>query len=75
MRKSKQGNSIYFEIGVWYDETQESVHVTAPGIPGFHTTVRQDPKLKRGHPNLFDKLAKCLRDEGAPAPREAAPHA
>ena len=75
MRKSKPGKSVYFEIGVWYDETQGAIHVTAPGVPGFHTTVRQDPRLKRGHPNLFDKLAKCLRDKGAPAPRGAVPDA
>ena len=71
MRKSKPGNSIYLEMGVWYDEGQESIRMTASGVPGFHTTVRRDPRLKRGHPNLFDKLAKCPRDNGAPAPQEA----
>ena len=52
MRKSKLGNSIYFEVGVWYNETTGSIHMTTKDAPGFHTTVRQDPKLKRGHPNL-----------------------
>ena len=75
MRKSKLGNSIYFEVGVWYNETTGSIHMTTKDAPGFHTTVRQDPKLKRGHPNLFKKLAKCLRDSGAPAPQEIAPDA
>lgn len=70
MRKSEPGNSIYFEVGVWYDEEQGSIHMAAKGAPGFHTTVRQDPTLKRGHPNLFKKLVKCLRDNGAPAPPE-----
>ncbi len=71
MRTSKPGNSIYFEVGVWYNETTGSIHMTTKDAPGFHTTVRQDPKLKRGHPNMFKKLAKCLRDNGAPAPLTA----
>ncbi|MCY4463470.1 MAG: hypothetical protein OXC26_24210 [Albidovulum sp.] len=68
MRKSKPGNSIYFEIGVWYNEKKNSIHITARDVHGFHTTVRQDPKLKRGHPNLFGKLAKLLHEKGAPSP-------
>ncbi|MDE0303427.1 MAG: hypothetical protein OXI87_00875 [Albidovulum sp.] len=68
MRRSGPGNSIYFEVGVWYDEEQDSIHITASDVQGFHTTVRKDPKLKRGHPNLFGKLAKLLREQGAPSP-------
>ena len=71
MRTSEPGNSIYFEIGVWYNEETGSIHMTAKDAPGFHTTVRQDSKLKRGHPNLFKKLARCLREKGAAAPQEA----
>ena len=75
MRKSKR--SIYFEVGVWYNEKTGSIHMTAKDFrhAGFHTTVRPDPKLKRGHPNLFMKLSRCLRDSGAPAPQEIAPDA
>ncbi|MDD9991124.1 MAG: hypothetical protein OXP75_04955 [Rhodospirillales bacterium] len=75
MRKSKPGRSIYLEMGVWYDEATGSIHMTAKGVHGFHTTERRDPELKRGHPNLFDKLAKCLRDSGAPAPQGSVPNA
>ena len=73
MRKSKPGNSIYLEIGVWYDKATDSIHIASNDAPDFHTTVRADAKLKRGHPNLFRKLAKVLRDSGAPSPQEA-PH-
>lgn len=75
MRKSKPGNAVYLEVGVWYDEASDSIHIASNDVPDFHTTVRADEKLKRGHPNLFGKLAKVLRDGGAPAPQEAPPHA
>ena len=68
MRTSGPGKSVYLEIGIWYDEQQEAIHITAKDIPDFHTTVRRKPESKRGHPNLFDKLSKCLRDNDAPAP-------
>ena len=37
-------------------------------VAGLHTTVSADPTGRRGHPNLFGKLAKCLKEAGAPAP-------
>ena len=71
MRTSKPGNSVYFEIGVWYEEATESIHIASNDVSDFHTTVRADAKSKHGHPNLFGKLTKLLRDNGAPAPQEA----
>jgi hypothetical protein len=68
MQTSKPGKSVYLSVGVWYDEDQGHIHLTAKDVHGFHTTVSPDPNSKRGHPNLFGKLAKCLRDAGAPAP-------
>jgi hypothetical protein len=68
MRASKPGNSVYLNVGIWYDETQGHIHLTAQGVDGFHTTVCNEPASKRGHPNLFRKLAKCLEDAGAPGP-------
>jgi len=68
MRTSEPGKSVYLDVGIWYDEEQGHIHLTAKGVPGFHTTVNGDATSKRGHPNLFNKLAKCLRDAGAPAP-------
>ena len=68
MEVSKPGNSIYLNVGVWFNEEQNNIHITAKDVDGFHTTVSANPDLKRGHPNLFYKLAKCLRDAGAPHP-------
>lgn len=75
MRTSEPGNSVYLEIGIWYKEETGSIHITSNDVAGFHTTVLRDAKLKRGHPNLFSKLAKVLRDGGAPAPQEGSPDA
>ena len=68
MHVSEPGNSVYLDIGVWYDRERGDIHITAKGVDGFHTTVKADPVSKRGHPNLFGKLARCLRDAGAPHP-------
>lgn len=65
---SEPGNSVYVEMGVWWDESQGQIHLTAKNVLGFHTTVSPNPESKRGHPNLFAKLAKLLKDNGAPYP-------
>ncbi len=68
---SGPGNSVYIEGGVWWDEAKNEIHLTVKGVRGFHTTVKADPASKRGHPNLFRKLAAMLRDAGAPHPHIA----
>ena len=65
---SGPGKSVYMEVGIWWDESQDQIHLTAKDVKGFHTTVSQDAGSRRGHPNLFMKLAKVLRDAGAPHP-------
>jgi hypothetical protein len=65
---SKPGKSVYLDVGIWYDEEQDAIHMTAKDVDGFHTTVNNDGKNLRGHPNLFYKLANVLREAGAPAP-------
>jgi hypothetical protein len=65
---SGPGKSVYVEMGIWWDADQGQIHMTARDVQGFHTTVSRDPRSKRGHPNLFAKLAKVLRDNGAPYP-------
>jgi len=67
LRKSGPGNKVHFGIGVWFDAKLNCIKIQSDDA-GFITTVRADPSLKRGHPNLFRKLAKVLRNNGAPAP-------
>ena len=71
MRRSKRGGkTVYLEkVGIWWDEPRGKIHITIlDGPPGSHTTVNADPKSVRGNANLFYKLAKCLREVGAPHP-------
>ena len=68
MQTSEPGKTVYLDLSVWYDEERGSIHLAARNVEGFHTTVNNDPGSKRGHPNLFRKLAKCLRDAGVPHP-------
>jgi hypothetical protein len=65
---SKPGKSVYVRMGVWWDEEQGHIYLTAPGVHGFHTTLNDTPGSKRCHQNMFYKLAKLLRDAGAPHP-------
>jgi hypothetical protein len=67
MRLSKNGKSVYLEIGFWVAE-DGSIHVAAKDIEGFNIAVNSDPGKSNGHPTLFKRLAKCLSDMGASAP-------
>ena len=70
MRKSKGGGkTVYLDnVGIWWNEDQNNIHITVRGTAGFHSTVSGNPDRKRGNPNLFYKLARCLRAVGAPHP-------
>jgi hypothetical protein len=69
MDVSKPGKTVYLEVGIWYNEDQDNIHITAKDFGGFHSTVNGNPASVRGHPNLFNKLAACLREAGVPAPQ------
>jgi hypothetical protein len=66
---SKPESAVYLEMDVWYDENEGHIHLTAKNVQGFHTTVNRDPASTRGHPNLFAKLTKVLKEAGAPRPK------
>jgi hypothetical protein len=70
MEVSKKGNAIYVSMGMWL-EKDGSIHLTAPGVPGFHVAVNKEPERPNGHPALFKRLANCLRENGAPAPEDS----
>ena len=60
------GKSITLELRVWYDPESRHIKLAGPGLTA--STVSNDPTSKRYHPNLFRKLARCLRDAGVAAP-------
>ena len=67
-RSERGGNTAYLNIGAWFDAETGHIHLTLPHSGWFHTTVSPEASSKRGHPNLYDKLARALRDAGVPAP-------
>jgi len=69
IRKSERGgNTAYLNLGVWYDRETGHIHMTLPHSGWFHTTVCNEATSKRGHPNLFAKLARALKEAGVPGP-------
>lgn len=70
IRKSeKGGNTAYLNVGIWYDADQGHIHITLPNSGWFHTTVNNNEGSKRGHPNLYGKLARALKEAGVPGPK------
>jgi hypothetical protein len=69
IRKSERGgNTAYLNIGAWFDAETGHIHLTLPHSGWFHTTVSPEASSKRGHPNLYGKLVRALREAGVPAP-------
>lgn len=69
IRKSERGgNTAYLNVGIWYDAENDSIHITLPHSGWFHTTVNGNERSKRGHPNLYSKLVRALREAGVPGP-------
>jgi hypothetical protein len=68
-RKSETGGkTAYLNIGAWSDPETSHIHLTLPHTGWFHTTVTDDTASKRGHPNLYRKLARALAEAGVPGP-------
>ncbi len=69
MRRSKKGNTITVEIGVWWNANTGKIHIASNQSDTLIVTVSNDPKsARRYHPKLFRELAKILKDNGAPGP-------
>ena len=70
MGRRMSEKSVKLEVRIWFEEDTGRIHLEGrlAGRHMFISTVNADPASKRGHPNLFGKLARCLREAGAPAP-------
>jgi hypothetical protein len=55
-------------VGVWYDPKTQHIRISIPKSDWFITTVNNDASSKRGHPNLYGKLARALKVAGVPGP-------
>jgi len=58
--------SVKLEVRVWFDPKSGHIKIAGRGLTA--STVSNDPKSKRYHPNLYSKLAKVLETSGAPRP-------
>ena len=58
--------SIEMQLRVWFDPASRHIKLAGPQLTA--STVSNDPRSKRYHPNLYRKLATALREAGAPAP-------
>ena len=57
------------QVKIWWSPKKHSIELRGEGRPAsFISTVHADATSARGNPNLFWKLAECLRKAGAPAP-------
>lgn len=61
-KDGQPGRSLYVELGVWYNKETGDIHMTAQGVPGFHTTVNDKEGSLRCHGNLYDKFKKLLQE-------------
>jgi hypothetical protein len=61
-----KGKTARLDVGIWFNERTGHIHIGAKGQ--FISTVSDDPKSKRYHPNLYRKLTASLADAGLPHP-------
>ena len=66
MSDTDDGKTVRLDVGIWFNDQTGQIHIAAKGK--FISTVSGDPKSKRYHPNLYDKLAAVLRDADKPHP-------
>ena len=67
--KDKKKTITLDKVSIWYDQKDEHIHITVrhKGVEEI-STVNANPASKRGNPNLYKTLAKCLQEAGAPYP-------
>ena len=73
MNDPRGNKTVKLDVSIWYNEKTSRIHVAGKNIGGtekFISTVHSDPDSMRGHPNLFRKLVKCLKEAGAPYPMD-----
>ena len=64
----KKKNMVSFPVSVWYSPDTGNIHIARPTDQKFRTTIAPDANSACGHPSLYTKLSKALRDAGAPHP-------
>lgn len=65
------GKTVIAKFGVWYTPETGHIHFSVPSSDWLITTVCNESGSKRYHPNLYRKLARLLKENGAPYPELA----
>ncbi|MBP1853391.1 hypothetical protein [Rhizobium halophytocola] len=66
MRSEPHGTLL--TVSIWYEPKTACIKIASPDTDWLITTVNDNPESERGHPNLFGKLARYLREKDKPAP-------
>lgn len=61
---SDENKSIKLDITIWYREDDGCIRLQTKSHGGFISTVSNDPRSDRYHPELFKHLAKILKEAG-----------
>ena len=68
MQQIHDDGSVSLKVDLWF-ETDGSIRLALPGSSEPPVRIMNDAERPSGHPRLFRFLARCLRENGAPAPR------
>ena len=70
MERSKRGGrTVYLhDVGVWWNESQDNIHITVKGVAGFHSTINANPQSKRRNPNHVCDQALFIATASRPTP-------
>jgi hypothetical protein len=52
------------EIDLWYQEDDDSIHITSRDDPRFHSTMKNDAGSTRRHGSLFRHFQRVLAEQG-----------
>jgi hypothetical protein len=66
-KSAKSRKSLDGEVSFWWMPRKQAIHLRIADV-GM-TTVSRKPGTARYHKHLFNKLARCLREAGRPAPK------
>jgi hypothetical protein len=67
MQQIHDDGSITLAVDVWLDN-DGSIRIALPDTSEPPVRIKNDAERPSGHPRLFKFLAKCLRENGVPAP-------
>ena len=59
---------VYVDVGIWFSEGTGEVHLAVSGFKNTYVTLTNKPTSDHGHPELYRKLARVLKEVGAPCP-------